>query len=163
MATGKSTVGALVAGRLGWPFIDLDRAIEDEAGMSVATIFSAEGEVGFRRREAEALRRVLSRPGIVLATGGGAPCSDDSMAFMLARGRVVALEAPVEEIARRAGARSGRPLLDEVADREAAVRELLARRRPYYDRAHHRIDTAGRSADEVASEVLMALTRKVES
>jgi len=73
MASGKTTVGRLLAERLDWTFVDLDKVIEDEAERTVAEIFASEGEPGFRKRETEALRDVVKRRKVVVATGGGAP------------------------------------------------------------------------------------------
>jgi shikimate kinase len=162
-ATGKTTVGRLLASRLGRPFVDLDRAVEEAAGMTVPDIFRVEGEPAFRRREAEALRAVLTTPGAVVATGGGAACREENLALMLSAGLVVALEAPPEEIVRRTGKASGRPLLDGAADPVAAVAALLEKRQPFYARAHVRVDTVGKSADAVADEILTAMRGGGES
>ena len=70
--SGKTTLGRRLAAELGWPFVDLDEAIEQEAGRLIADIFGMEGEAGFREREAATLRRVGLQTPLVLATGGGA-------------------------------------------------------------------------------------------
>ena len=77
----------------------------------------------------------------MLATGGGAACREPNLTMMLAAGRVVALSAPPEEVLRRTGRLSGRPLLDGAADPLQAARDLLRTREPFYARAHIRVDT----------------------
>ena len=156
MASGKTTVGRLLAERLEWAFVDLDKLIEDGAGRTVTDIFAAEGEAGFRKRETEALREVAQRRKTVIATGGGAPCREENLEAMLGAGRVFWLEVSPEEAVQRAGKASGRPLLDAAVDPVAAARELLDGRRSFYERAHARVDTNGSSAEEVINGVLGA-------
>ena len=163
MGTGKTTVGRLVAGRLGWRFVDLDAVIEELAGKKIPDIFRGEGEAAFRRLEAAALGRALGGERTVLATGGGAACQEANLAMMLERGRVVALSATPEEVLSRAGRASGRPLLDGASDPLAQARALLREREPYYARAHVRVDTVGKSPEDVAAEVLAAVAREGES
>jgi shikimate kinase len=155
MGTGKTTVGRLVAERLGRRFLDLDSLVESTAGRPIADIFRSEGEAGFRRLESESLARALGEPGVVLATGGGAACREPNLTTMLERGRVVALSISAEEAVRRVGKDPKRPLIHGATLEQ--VRELLAAREPFYDRAHVRVDTAGRKPDEVAAEVIAAL------
>jgi shikimate kinase len=163
MATGKTTVGRIMARRLGRTFIDLDRATEQVAGVSVSEIFRTQGEPAFRRHEAEALERSLALAGAIVACGGGTPCHGDNLELMLSRGRVVALTAPLDEILRRTGKISGRPLLDQAADPAAAARALLMRRQAFYARAPLSIDTVGKNAQAVADDVIAALGEKGEA
>ncbi len=157
MATGKTTVGRLVAAQTERDFVDLDAAIEAEAGLSVADIFRQQGEAGFRKQEAAALSKVLASQNTVIATGGGAACREDNLQAMLNAGFVVALAVDSAEVVRRVGQGSGRPLLDGSADPEGAARTLLAQREPFYARAHARIDTVGRPPQQVADAVIEAL------
>jgi len=154
MASGKTTVGRLLAERLDWSFVDLDKVIEDGAGRTVAEIFAAEGEAGFRKRETEALQAVAERRMVVVATGGGAPCRDENIEAMLAAGRVFWLDVSPEEAVRRAGKASGRPLLDGAADPVEAARKLLDGRLPYYRRAHAGVVTIDQSPGEIVNELL---------
>ena len=160
MASGKSTVGRIVAGRLGWEFRDLDTLVTLEAGRTVAEIFSSEGEDGFRRREAEAVRAATALRRTVIATGGGAACREENLAAMLDAGHVVALVVTPDEVLRRAGTganRSARPLLGNAADPRAAAIDLMRAREPFYARAHARVPTDGRAPEEVAADVLRVI------
>jgi shikimate kinase len=154
MASGKTTVGRLLAERLDWTFVDLDKVIEDGAGKPVADIFAAEGEAGFRKREEEALREVAARRKTVVATGGGAPCWGENLQAMLDAGRVFWLEVSPDEAVQRAGQASGRPLLDGAADPLAAARKLLDARRPFYERAHGQVETSGLIPQQIVNQIL---------
>jgi shikimate kinase len=157
MGSGKTTVGGLLATRLGRAFADLDDLIVRAAGATVPEIFAREGEAGFRRREAEAVRAAAVGRGTVIATGGGAACREENLSLMLASGRVVALEVSPAEAIRRTGSRSGRPLLDGSADPLAAAAELLTKRQPFYARAHLRIDTVDLTPEQAAGAIVAGL------
>jgi len=163
MATGKSTVGRLIAARMGRMFIDLDAAVEEHAGMSVAEIFRQQGEPGFRTQESAALLKFLATENCVIATGGGAACHESNLQAMLTSGFVAALYANPAEVIRRVGKLSGRPLLDGADDPEAAAMRLLSQREPFYARAHARADTVGRSPEQVAGDVITAFETHKES
>ena len=160
MASGKSTVGRLVAERLGWEFRDLDELIAAAAGKTIPEIFAAEGEAGFRLRESEAVRASAEIRRTVVATGGGAACREENLAAMLAAGVVVTLEVSPDEVLRRAGPRASRPVLANAADPRATVIELQRAREPFYARAHARVQTDGRVPEQVAAEVLRVLEQR---
>jgi shikimate kinase len=116
-ASGKTTLGHQLAAYYGRGFLDLDHRIVAEAGQSIPEIFAAEGEAGFRQREAAALAAVANQPGrpLVVATGGGTPCFFDNLAVLHASGFVLWLEVPLRELQRRLARRN-----------QAATRPLLA-------------------------------------
>src|SRR5437879_3867198 len=91
--TGKTTVGQLIAARLGWSFADVDARIETGAGKSIAEIFATEGETSFRDREAAALTELCARSACVVATGGGAVLREANRAVLKANGFVAWLTA----------------------------------------------------------------------
>jgi shikimate kinase len=133
-ASGKSTVGPLLAKRLGWPFVDADRDLERRLGQDIAGFFAAHGEAAFREREAEALAELLAGDGhLVLATGGGAVLREANRAMLRRRGGLVAyLHAPVEVLQARLRAHAGgRPSLSGKAVWEEAP-AILAVREPLY-------------------------------
>lgn len=152
MGAGKTTVGRLVAGLLGVPFVDLDDAIEATSGMSVPEIFAQEGEEGFRAREVAAVRAVGGTASVV-ATGGGVVVSPQSIDEMRESGTVVWLEASIPELTQRSGTGPDRPLLVG-PDVESRLRQLLAARSDAYEAAAHaRVATDGRTPESVAEEV----------
>lgn len=158
MGAGKTCVGEVLAALLGWRFMDLDQRIEARQQRTIADIFRQDGESEFRRLESQELARLLAElnggPAVV-ALGGGAFVQPDN-AGSLRRGsaRSVFLDAPVEELWRRAQALAGsRPL----AVSENHFRQLYAARRPRYMEADHCVQTAGRRVEEVAAEIARLL------
>ena len=158
MAAGKSTVGPLLADRLGYRFADLDWLVEARTGRTVAALFD-EGEGVFRAAEAEALRETAGGRGLVVATGGGTLSEPANLAVARAGGPVVWLRVAPETVRARVGAAaerpmlwgSGRPLAGDALD--ARIRDLLAAREPYYAQADVAVDASGPPeavADEVA-------------
>lgn len=140
MAAGKTTFGRPLAAALNRPFVDLDHAVEADAGISVAEIFRLHGEEAFRGMELRALRKAAAG-GAVVACGGGTPCRGENMDFMLGCGTVVELKASTETTLRRLRLAPGqRPLVDTLLDRpdELAekVKAMQAEREPFYSRAH---------------------------
>ncbi|MEC2344111.1 shikimate kinase [Paenibacillus barengoltzii] len=152
MGTGKTTVGSLLAAETGLKLVDLDQRIAMEAGRSIPDIFAAEGEAYFRDLESAALRRTLQEQGIVLATGGGAVLREANRLAMRDGGLVVALQATADEILVRVGEDPGRPLLAGGA--KERITALLEERKDAYAFAHLTVDTSGKSAEQVAAEIL---------
>jgi shikimate kinase len=156
MLSGKSTVGALVAERLGWPFVDLDAELVARTGKTIAEWFT-EGEPVFREAERQVLAAVLSAPGPrVIAAGGGALEDAESRRLCRARAFVVYLEATPEALAARLSGPSGRPLLDEAEDPAGALAQLLARRRANYLAAQHLRQPADGRPEDVAKAIIQA-------
>ena len=153
MGVGKSTVGPLVAERLGVPFVDLDDEVVEGVGRSIPEVFATEGETGFRRRESTALTAVAGSAAVV-SCGGGAVVLVENVERMRASGMVAWLEAPAEVLEERVGGGGGRPMLagDQVVGDLRRLTE--ARTAAYAAAAHHRVGTAGRTPEEVAAEVV---------
>lgn len=155
MGTGKTEVGRRLARALSRTFVDTDHLVEVAAGRRIADVFAEEGEAHFRALERDAVRQALTMPDAVVATGGGALLDPETRQRLLAAGPVVCLTATPEEILRRVGGAADRPLLAgrDRAARLAAIRDLLAARESAYRLASHRVDTTGRTPDDVAADV----------
>lgn len=152
MASGKSTVGRLAAERLGVSFLDLDAEVQSTAGRSVAEIFQAEGEAGFRARERQELEKVLAMTEpCVVALGGGALLRRETRLRAVERAVVVTLAASLEETRQRAAAdATARPLLQAG---EEQLELLLEQRDVGYHEAHRYISTTGRTPEDLAADV----------
>lgn len=159
MGTGKSSVGKILAERLGCQFIDLDALIVAEAGMSIKEIFAAQGEPYFRALEADMVRRLVSEKGAVVSTGGGVVIDPENRRRMRAHGVVVNLTATAQAIRERLAADNERPLLQDDNSLEKIV-SMLAEREPFYRDADIRIDTTGKGVDDIVSQILVWLKKE---
>jgi len=158
MGVGKSTVGQLLAGRLGTAYRDTDEDIVSAQGRTIAEIFVDEGEPAFRALEKQAVRTALAEHDGVLALGGGAILDADTRGLLAGR-RVVYLSMDVEEAVKRTGLNTARPLLAVNPRRQ--WRELMeARRHLYTEVARVVVPTDDRTPEEVARAVLDALELK---
>jgi len=158
--TGKTTVGRLLAARLGWDFVDADDHIETVAGRTIAEIFAVEGEAGFRDREAAAIRDLCGRERLVLATGGGAVLRSANRELLRSAGLVVWLTATPETAWARLQndptTSARRPNLTANGGIEE-VRTLLAARSPLYEElAHFVADADTPSPEAVAAAIFSA-------
>jgi 3-dehydroquinate synthase len=154
MGSGKSSVAPVVGQKAGVPLLDLDATIEEEAGCTVRELFRREGEAAFREREATVLRRRLpAMADCVVALGGGTVTRADLRRELLRLGTLITLDAPVPELVARVGSDHGRPLLAG-QDPRVALERLLSERADAYAECHARIETAGRSPESVADDVL---------
>jgi shikimate kinase len=155
MGSGKSTVGPLLAARLGWRFVDADDVIVSTAGCSIPEIFRQHGEPGFRQREHAAIAQLAVEDRLVLALGGGAIETDAVRALLLTEPAtlLVHLEVLLETtLARCAGTESGRPVF---ADR-ANLQSRYDRRLPLYRQAHISISVDRLTPAELVEAILRA-------
>jgi shikimate kinase len=143
MGSGKSTIGRLLAGQLGWPSADLDKRITESTGLTIPEIFARLGEPEFRRIEHEQLARIvgesieLQKPRIV-SLGGGTTAQPQNVALLRESGAsLIWLYCPIEELLRRCAQITDRPLFRD----EASFRQLYLERLPGYEQAEYRVDS----------------------
>ena len=157
MGSGKSSVGKVIAERTGCRLIDLDAEIVAAAGCSINDIFARDGEQAFRALESTHLERIMSvDKRCVVATGGGAVISEQNRKLMRSRGVIINLKVTIQQVLARLKGCSDRPLL---AGEGAAVlaETLMSDREQFYADADIRIDTDGKSVEDVATEILCRL------
>ena len=155
--SGKSTIGKRLAARLGRPFIDADRELEERCGVTVATMFDIEGEAGFRDRETRLLEEFCEQDGLVVATGGGVVLREENRKLLKGGPRVIYLQATVAELWSRLRRDRKRPLL-QGADPRKRLERL------HNDRVHLYEEVAGmtaigqrQSADKLLSDIIRQL------
>ena len=153
MGTGKSSVGRILAERLGWQFVDTDALIEQREGRTVSAIFAGDGEAKFRDLESALAAELMNYHHTVIATGGGIVLKAENRASMDRAGLVICLDAPADEIVKRLAQFTDRPLLAG-ANPAARVAELLAQRKTAYGAIQQHVDTSDRSPEQVADTIL---------
>lgn len=156
MGAGKTSIGRLLAARIGLDFIDADTEIEAAAGATIEEIFALEGEAVFRSGERRVIARLLAGPARVIATGGGAFMDPATRAEVHAHGVSVWLKADLDTLVRRTARRGGRPLLATGAPRDVLAR-LMDERYPVYAEADITVETGDEGPEQVADRVLAAL------
>jgi XRE family transcriptional regulator, aerobic/anaerobic benzoate catabolism transcriptional regulator len=155
---GKSTLGKMLAKNIGWSFVELNKEIEAQNGLSVAEIIALYGQEGFRRMEQTALGQLLARKELmVLATGGGIVSEPLTFDLILSSFYTIWLKAePEEHMARVRGQGDLRPMADD-RSAMAELRTILLSREPLYARASAVVDTAGLSVDTAATRLIDAV------
>ncbi len=156
MGAGKSSIGRLLAGRLGLEFVDADSEIESAAGADIEEIFATHGEAAFRSGERRVIARLLEGPVRVVSTGGGAFMDADTRARIKAGALSVWLKADLDTLLKRVSRRGGRPLLKDKDPRDVMA-ALMAERDPVYAEADITVETAENPPAEVADRVIAAL------
>ncbi|HEY1210523.1 MAG TPA: shikimate kinase [Terracidiphilus sp.] len=153
MGSGKTTLGPLVATRLGWSFIDVDDVIEAEAGMTIAEIFARHGEAAFRERERATIARLAAVDSLVLALGGGAIENEATRKLLLTAPETLLIHLEVElttTLKRCKGTEQTRPVLADHANLAARYQ----RRLPLYRMAHVSISVDALTPDEAVNAIL---------
>jgi shikimate kinase len=155
MGSGKSTVGPLLAARLGWRFVDVDDVIEADAGTAIADFFARHGEDAFRDREHATIARLIEGEGVVLALGGGAIEREETRNLLLNEAGTLLVHLEVElatTLARCSGTEHTRPVLADQANLE----KRYERRLPLYRTAHITIHADALTPEQVADAIIEA-------
>lgn len=158
MGTGKTSVGQMLANKLGWPIFDTDKMVAKVCGMPISRIFAEMGEERFRTEESAVLERIDSLQQSVIVTGGGVVLRPGNIALLRNLGRIVCLKANQNVLLERLGDQLDRPLLKSV-DPVAGIDKLLLERTPLYEEAaEFNIDTSNLAPEEVVEKICHVLT-----
>lgn len=153
MGCGKSTIGRKLAKYIHYDFVDLDKLIEQKAGMSIADYFNKNGEESFRELERDTLQRTNFTETSVIATGGGVPCHFDNMDWMYKEGKVVYLSMDPKALADRLEhSKISRPLIKDLNQDELVdfIAQKLISRDVFYQKAHHIVSGLDLTAEKLA-------------
>jgi len=170
MASGKSTIGPIVANILGWNFFDLDKEIEKRENKKITKIFEEDGEDYFRRKETEILKQISESDNVIISLGGGTLIINENREFIKKSGKLIFLSSSPEVAYRRLKHKKDRPiLLVDTSEEEAEnaqmerIEALMKERMKYYKNADYYIDTdkesIGATADKI-SRIIINLSRK---
>jgi shikimate kinase len=153
MGTGKSTVGRLVAEKLGMEFCDTDAMVEAKSGMTVSEIFDEMDEEAFRSMETDVLKEITEKRNLVVSTGGGIVVTKGNMEIMRQAGSLITLMASPEQIFERIKDDKGRPLL-QVESPLDEIKKLIFDRAPFYINTDYIVETTEMSPAEAAEEII---------
>ena len=159
MGSGKTTMGRTLARHLGKVFVDSDEEIIKRTGVTVAHIFDVEGEAGFRLRETAAIRELVGRDNMVLATGGGAVLEEQNRAMLQQNGIVIYLKASVHDLWQRTRHDRNRPLL-QTGNPHAKLTELFQQRDPLYRQVS---DIVIQSGKQSAHALMLHLADEIDA
>jgi len=159
MGAGKTTVGHLLAQRLGYSFLDTDSLISQAAGKSISEVFATEGEIAFRELETNILSEVSSYTNLTIATGGGIVVKRFNWSY-LQHGIVVWLNVPLEVLYSRLQGNWTRPLLQD-NNPLMKLQELLEERKPLYANADVHVNLNGKDTPEEVTMLVLAEIKKV--
>ncbi len=153
MGTGKTTIATALANRLKMRYISTDDLIEKKEKSTINEIFTKKGEEYFRDAESDAIREAAQMENVIIDAGGGAVIREENMTNFKSNGIIVCLTADEETIMQRTKKYKHRPLLN-VEDPKRKIRELLAKRAPFYAKADYCIDTGKFTARQVVNKII---------
>ncbi|MFV0159004.1 shikimate kinase [Empedobacter falsenii] len=162
MGSGKSTTGKDLAKALGFEFIDLDDFIEQKYRTKISDIFKKEGELGFRKKEREALKEILTTTNIVLSLGGGTPVYYDNMEEIVKNSISIFMRVQLHQLVKRLENRKEtRPLIAHLSNEEMTefIAKHLFERNQYYEKAKYTISITTQSTLEILDEIMRQLKK----
>jgi shikimate kinase len=169
MASGKSTIGPILANTIGWDFLDLDKVIESDRGKSIKAIFEECGEDYFRQIETEMLQRLSQLNNHVISLGGGTIVSDKNLEILKSTGYLIYLESSPEESYHRLRFKRDRPALLFDSDEEPTKAEfinkinlLLEKRLKYYNQADVKINTDNANIGKTVDKLVSIIKREID-
>ena len=165
MASGKSTIGPILANTLGWNFFDLDKEVENQEGIKVVEIFDKKGESYFRKVETALLMNLSEKDEAIISLGGGAIASEENFKIIKSSGKIIYLKSSPEMAYKRLRFKRDRPAFifegEEIPSKEQfleRINKLLDERKKYYEQADFIIDTdnqtVGKTVDIIAKYIL---------
>lgn len=165
MASGKSTIGPILANVLGWDYYDLDCEIENREEKKIVDIFEENGEEYFRILESSTLKNLSQVNNVVVSLGGGTMAKTDNLKLMKSTGKIVYLETSPDEVYKRLKNKTDRPLVRDLVLSDGSKEEFIARiikllseREPYYNQADITINTdtsnVGRTVDLIKKRII---------
>lgn len=166
MGSGKTTIGKILAERLGWSFVDMDAFIEKKYFKTITQLFEEKGEHGFREIEHQVLVDLSEFEHTIISTGGGAPCFYNNVEIMTTKGTCVYLQLSVKELlARLQSGKAERPLISNKNAEElyTYIEQTLSIREPFYRKASFVIDCNKKSIADVAALILTNIETKNSS
>ena len=159
MGAGKTTIGRQLAKKLSKEFYDSDHEIEKHTGADVSLIFELEGEEGFRKRESQLLKELVSNKNIVLSTGGGAVLDPENRKLLSDNGIIIYLKSTAEKLYRRIADDKRRPLI-QTDDRLNKIKKILEEREPLYQSlANEIIETKELSIKQITQKILDLISK----
>ncbi len=163
MGAGKSTIGRILAHRIGYLFYDTDFLVMRGFGKPVSRIFTENGEKAFHTAEVMVLNELTKRQNVIISTGGGTLVRDDTFAIARGTGTLLYLRAPATDLYQRVlFSPKDRPAVD-VPDTETAFLSRFEICRRYYERADVTVDTVNRRPDDVVNEILSIFSEKIQT
>lgn len=163
MGSGKTSLGRIVAKRLGLSFVDIDHVIESKHCQSVAQLFAQKGEKAFRNIEQHVLHEVSAYENVLIATGGGTPCFFDNMSYMKQTGTTLYLDLTPKELTERLLQTNlqRRPLIADLSpiELETYIEKNLSSRRPFYQQATLSV---GNGTDQEMVEAMLVAIKGVQ-
>lgn len=162
MGTGKTTIAIELSHRLGMKYVSTDNLIEKRENRTINEIFTKSGEEYFRDIESAVIRDAACMDNLVIDTGGGAVLRDENVAYMKSSGILICLTADEDTIMERTKKYKHRPLLN-VEDPKRKIRDLIAKRAPYYAKADYQIDTGALTVRQVVERIAKIAESKLDT